>query len=162
MDQNSLAQMHASKGIQVFGDRAIEALAAEYSQLDGLVVFKPEDANNLTKEQKAAALNVIDLIKQKRCGKVKGRTVADGRKQRSEFNKEDTSSPALSLEAFIVSLVIDALENRDVAITDVAGAFLKAEMPDYVLIRLHGSSLKTILRTNKQKYKKYIIIENGK
>ena len=108
-----------------------------------------------------AALNVIDLIKQKRCGKVKGRTVADGRKQRSEFNKEDTSSPTMSLEAFIVTLVIDAIENRDVHITDVIGAFLKAEMPDYVLIRLNGSSVKAILRTNRQKYEDYINSENG-
>jgi len=162
MDETNLSQMHASKGIKVFGDRAIEALASEYSQLDGLVVFKPEDATKLTDQQKAAALNVIDLIKQKRCGKVKGRTVADGRKQRSEFNKEDTSSPAMSLEAFIVTLVVDAMEDRDVAITDVAGAFLKAEMPDYVIIRLHGSSLKAILRANKTKYEKYIVIENGR
>ena len=162
MDETNLSQMHASKGIKVFGDRAIEALASEYSQLDGLVVFKPEDATKLTDQQKAAALNVIDLIKQKRCGKVKGRTVADGRKQRSEFNKEDTYSPAMSLEAFIVTLVVDAMEDHDVAITDVSGAFLKAEMPDYVIIRLHGSSLKAILRANKTKYEKYIVIEDGR
>ena len=57
--------MHGSKGIKEVGDRPIEALAAEYSQLDRLEVFKPEDANKLTDCQKTASLNVVDLIKQK-------------------------------------------------------------------------------------------------
>jgi len=162
MQNICLTQMNARQGIKLFGDRAIEALATEYSQLDGLTVFQPEDAERLTDEQKKAALNVIDLIKHKRCGKVKGRAVADGRKQRADYTKMDTSSPAVTLEAFIATLVIDAMEDRDIAITDVAGAFLKAEMPDYVLIRLHGSSLQAILRANRSKYEKYVTMENGK
>ena len=103
-------------------------------------------------EQKRAALNAIDLIKHKRCGKVKGRTVADGRKQRPYFEKHDSTSPALSFEGFIASIAIDAMEERDVAITDVAGAFLKADMPDFVLLRLHGSSLQAIIRVNRKRY----------
>ena len=145
-------QMNIREGIRQFGERAIEVLANEYSQLDDLGVFKPEDAEILTIAQKKAALYAIDLIKHKRCGKVKGRTVADGRKQRTLFEKHDTSSPALSLEGYIASLVIDTTEGRDIATTDVAGAFLKADMPDFVLLRLQGASLKAILRTNKQKY----------
>ena len=43
--------MHVSKGFNVFGDRAIEVLATVYSQLDGLVVSKPEDATKLTDKQ---------------------------------------------------------------------------------------------------------------
>jgi len=127
-----------------------------------LEVFKPEDADKLTIAQKKAALNAINLIKHKRCGKVKGRTVADGRKQRALFKKHDTSSPASSLEGYIASLVIDVMEERDIATTDVAGAFLKADMPDFVLLRLHGASLKAILRANKDKYEKFIRIEKGR
>ena len=55
--------MHGSKGIKVFSDRAIEALVVEYSQLDGLEVFKSEDANKPTDQQKKASLQIIDLIK---------------------------------------------------------------------------------------------------
>ena len=54
------------------------------------------------------------------------------------------------------------MEERDIATTDVAGAFLKADMPDFVLLRLHGASLKAILRANKQKYEKHVTIENGR
>ena len=157
-----LTQMHASKGIKLLGDSAIEALATEYDQLDDLVVFTGQDVNNLTNEQKKAALDVIDLIKLKRCGKIKGRTVVDGRKQRDYFDKADTTSPAMTLESFIATLVIDAMEDRDVACADVAGAFLKADMPDFVILRIHGSSLMALLRANKRRYEKFVVIENGK
>jgi len=155
--------MNASKGIQIYGERALAAMATEYTQLDYLNVLQPIDSSTLTLAQKAAALNVIDLIKHKRCGKFKGRTVVeDGRKQRSEFTKAETTSPAVTLESVITTLVIDAMESRDVAITDVAGAFLKAEMPDFVVVTLHGSSLNSILRANRAKYEPFVTIENGK
>ena len=104
--------------------------------MDRLEVFKPEDANKLTECQKKASFNIIDLIKQKLWGRVKGRAVANGRKQRSNFNKEDTSLPAMSLEALIVTLAIDAMEDRNAATADMTAAILKAEMPGYVLIQL--------------------------
>ena len=47
-----------------------------------------------------------------------------------------TSSPTISLEAFIATLAVDATENRDVATVDVTGAFLKVGLPDYVLFQL--------------------------
>ena len=44
------------------------------------------------------------------------------------------SSPTLSLEGFINTLSIDAAEHRQVAIADVAGAFLKADKHDHVIV----------------------------
>ena len=123
-----LTQMSAQKGIKMFGEKALEAMIIEYEQFENLSVFTPIDPNKLTWEEKKQALNAIDLIKLKRSGKVKGRTVADGRKQRSIYSKEEVSSPALSQDGFFASLAIDALERRFIATSDVAGAFLKANM----------------------------------
>ena len=83
--------------------------------------------SKLSFEMRKAALNAIDLIKEKRSGKIKGRTVADGRKQRSLYEKADTSSPALSQDGFFLSLAVDAMEKRHIATADIAGAFLKAD-----------------------------------
>jgi len=65
----------------MFGEKALEAMAKEYSQLDELTVFTPRNADELNYGQRSNALNIIDLIKQKRCGEIKGRTVVDGREQ---------------------------------------------------------------------------------
>ena len=151
----------AKEGIKRYGERAVVAMANEFDQLDGLNVFSPEYAANLTRAQKRAALKAINLIKEKRCGKIKGRTVADGRKQRKHVPKSESSSPALSIDALLTTLIIDAKEGRSVATSDVAGAFLKADMPDYVLLRVTGEAVDALLRVNAEKYAKYVVIENG-
>lgn len=131
------------------------ALAAEYAQLDSLSVFTPRDASKLNRNEKKEALRTIHLIKKKRCGKVKGRTVVDKRDQREQYSKAETSSPAITFESLIAAFVVDAYERRNVATSDVSGAFLKAEQKDYVLLRLTGEALKAILlRANPGKYEK--------
>ena len=115
--------MSATKGIKLFGNKAVSAIENEYEQMDTLNVFQPLHFKNIPTNQKSNILNAIDLIKEKRCGKIKGRTVADGRKQRDLYSKAKVSSPALSLEGFMSTLVVDAAEERHVAIANVAGAF---------------------------------------
>jgi len=156
-----MTQMSAKKGIRMFGEKALEAMAKEYAQLDRLTVFTPRKRAELTYEQRKDSLNIIDLIKEKRCGKIKGRTVVDGRGQRSKYEKSDTSSPALTVESFIATLVVDAAEGRDVSVCDVAGAFLKAKQPDFVLLRVTGPAIDAIVRANKEKYQPFITYENG-
>ena len=58
-----LTQMSATKGIKMFGEKVLEAMIAEYEQLDQLKVFAPVDTNKLTFKEKKQALNAIDLIK---------------------------------------------------------------------------------------------------
>jgi len=156
-----MTQMSAKKGIRMFGEKALEAIAKEYSQLDELTVFIPRIANELSYAERRNSLNIIDLIKEKRCGKIKGRTVVDGRGQREMYDKYDTSSPALAIESFVATLVIDSAEERDVAVCDVVGAFLKADQPDFVLLRVTGPVINAIVRANESKYKPYITHKSG-
>ena len=135
----------------------------EYQQLDNLGVFEPLMPTEVSKNQKLNALNANDLIKQKRCGKIKGRTVADGRKQRDLYTKSEVYSPALSLEGFLATLLMDAKEGQHVAIADIAGAFLKAGMNDLVIgVKLQGPTVDAILKVNKQKYNKYVSYSSRK
>ena len=149
--------MSDKKGIKIFGDKAVSAIVHEYEQLDRLNVFEPIHGKSLTYLQRSNTLNAINLIKEKRCGKIKGRTVADGRKQRHFYSKFETSSPALSLEAFFGTLAIDAAEERQIAIVDVTGAFLKADMDDFVIVKLQGPAIKALMKINKNKYKDFVI-----
>jgi hypothetical protein len=63
----------------------------EFAQLEALNVYESIDATLLSKEQKRGALRAINLIKEKRDGRLKGRTVADGRPQRSLYDKSGNS-----------------------------------------------------------------------
>ena len=80
-------QVSVEEGIRRFGDKAIEAVLSEYAQLNDKNVFKSRFANELSSKQKTDALNLITIVKEKRCGKIKGRAVADGRKQRKYIKK---------------------------------------------------------------------------
>ena len=103
-------------------------------------------------------LRLITVIKEKRCGTIKGRAVADGRPQRSYIPREEAASPTVSLESLILSLMIDAQEGRDVATADIAGAFLKGDMPDFVLITLMNEEVDIMCEADNE-YKKFITYE---
>jgi hypothetical protein len=131
-----LNQMSAKAGIRKHGKVAVEALYQAFLQLHDLTVFKGQKATELSRDQKKAALRAISVIKEKRCGRVKGRTVVDGRPQRTLYTKEETSSPTISTDALMMSILIDAWERREVAMADVAGAYLHADLDDYTLLKM--------------------------
>ena len=51
---------------------------------------------------------------------------ANGRKQRRDWTKQDTTLPTLSTELVFITVVIEAHEECDVACFDIPGAFLHA------------------------------------
>ena len=73
---------------------------------------------------------------------------------------EDILSPMASLDAIVTTLVIDTHENRDVAIADVNGAYLHAEMPKgkKVILKLKGVFVDIMCNVNPE-YKENVIYE---
>lgn len=114
-----MTQMTATAGIKKHGQMAIDAMLNEFAQLDNKRIFSPLDATTLTSGQKQEALRSINLIKEKRSGKLKGRSAADGRAQRALYTKEQTASPTVSTDALMLTLMVDAFEGRDIATADV-------------------------------------------
>eukprot|EP00957_Ditylum_brightwellii_P087083 6628020-Ditylum_brightwellii.AAC.1 len=92
----------------------------------------PVGVKSLTKDQKISALRYLMFLKEKRSGKVKGRGCADGRKQRVYKAKHETHAPIVSTEAMFITAIFDATENRDVAIVDIPGAFMQAEINELI------------------------------
>jgi hypothetical protein len=68
------------------------------------------------------------FLKLKRDGKIKGRTVAGGNKQRDCISKEDASSPTVATESVLLPCIIDAEEHRDVAVVDIPNAFVQTRV----------------------------------
>ena len=60
--------------------------------------------------------------------------------------KEDVSSPTVSLEVTTISCAIDLKENRYVAVMDIPGAFLYADIDDMVHMFLKGAIAESIVR----------------
>jgi hypothetical protein len=57
--------------------------------------------------------------------------------------------------------MIDAKERRDVATANVEGAYLHADMEDFVFLKLVGEAVDIMCQVN-PKYENFVVIENGK
>ena len=108
-------------------------------------VMQPVRRKDLSPEQKQEALGYLMFLKKKQCGKIKGRGCADRHKQRAYITKEQSTSPTISTEAVFLTAVVDAWENRKVAVLDVPRAFMLVDMDELVQVRFHGEMVDKLL-----------------
>ena len=99
--------------------------------------------------------------KRKRCRKVKGHRCTDSWKQRAYIAKEESTAPTVSTEAVFLTAVIDALEYRNVAVLDVPGALMQAEIDELVHVRFTGEMVNMLLQIDHEMYKNYVVMEKG-
>lgn len=66
----------------MYSSKAVEVLLKESAQLDYMNTFDPQGPTPLSRDEKKLALRIINMIKEKRDGRIKGRTCVDGRPQR--------------------------------------------------------------------------------
>ncbi len=67
----------------------------------------------------------------------------------------------MATDALMLTIKVDAYEKRDVGTADVVGAYLKALMTDFVLMKFTGESVDILCKLNKEN-EKYVVIEKGK
>jgi hypothetical protein len=92
--------------------------------------YKPKHWHGLTKKQKEQILESHIFVEQKRDGLIKARKVIGGNKQRDYITKEDVSSPMVTAEAVMLTCVIDAQEDRDIAVVDIPNAFVQTAVDE--------------------------------
>jgi hypothetical protein len=102
-------------------------------------VLTPVDGRTLGTQERQGTLPSLMFLKQKRSGKIKGRGCADDRRQKLYNNKEDASSPTVSIESVMFTSIIEASEKRDIAKVDIPGGFLQADMYEIVRMKITGT-----------------------
>jgi hypothetical protein len=105
--------------------------------------YKPKHWHGLTKKQKKQVFESHIFVKQKRDGKIKARKVIGGNKQRNYITKEDVSSPMVSVEAVMLTCIIDAVEDRDIVVVDIPIAFAQTVVSEedaehHVIVCIRG------------------------
>jgi hypothetical protein len=79
---------------------------------------------------------------------------ADGRKQRGDWTKQETTLPTVSTEAVFIAAVIDAHEERDVACFDILGAFLHPDSDEDITMILKGRLAELMVKVAPNLYRK--------
>jgi hypothetical protein len=162
LEHTAFTQYSVKKGLKVFGQAGVDAVVKEMRQLDERKVMEPRNAALLTRGEKRDSLQYLMFLKQKRCGRIKGRGCADGRKQRAWKTKEESSAPTVAIESLFLSATMDAKERRDVATADIPGAFMQADIDEVVHVRLEGPLARLLVKVNEDLYSKYVVMEKGK
>jgi phage terminase large subunit GpA-like protein len=147
-----MTQHSVKKGLRLFGEAGKEAVYSGMQQLHEMEVIEPKMANMLTHEEKRASLHYLMFLKQKRCGRIKGRGCADGRKQRLYKTKQETSAPTVAIESLFLTSTIDAKERRCVVTTDIPGAFMQTDVDELIHVRLEGPLVTLLTKVDPQLY----------
>jgi hypothetical protein len=155
------AQMSAKKGLRIFKEEGPGALMKELRQVILMDVMSGCHARELSRDEKKRALRYLMFLKQKRSGMIKGRGCVDGRPQRLWKTKEETTSPTVSIESLLISCMIDAMENRDVATIDIPSAFMQAFIDEIVHIKFDDELIDLLCEVDPS-LKQYVSYENGK
>ena len=105
---------------------------------------------------------MITHVTQKRDGIIKGRAVTNRKQQKSReyFGESRSTSSTIQLESLILSLLIGSFDNRDVAITDIADAYLFANMEENEIIDIKNDAVDIMCKVDKS-YQKFLIYEKG-
>ena len=141
-----LTQLLMKHGLKRFKQKGKKSVNVELEQLHRMDAFWPVKTENPPEKQKNKWLTLLMFLKENLDGSIKGRGVANGRKQREKIESKDTTSPIVSAEAVMPTATIDALEGRDVAVAEMMVAadpalfwsFVSYETVKAVLyVRLH-------------------------
>jgi hypothetical protein len=129
---------------------------SEMKHLHEMDAIEPKNGNMMTRDEKSKALNYLVFLKKKRCGRIKGRGCAGGRKQRLYKMKEETSAPTVAIESLFLSCTIDAKEKRTVITTDIPRAFLQTDVDEVIHVRLQGPLATLLTKVDPKLYTKYL------
>ena len=110
----------------------------------------------MMQEQCRNALSSFIFLKEKANGEIKSRTCINGAPQIACIKKEDTASPTVSTDSVFTIGAINAHENRDVATTDLPGAFLNTVTDELVFMVLKGKLCELMVRMNPKIYRQYV------
>jgi len=152
-----MMRFNIKDGHKAFGNKGDEAVLKEIKKLHTQQALMPCSSNRMSHEERKKALRYLMFLKEKQDGTIKARGCADSRLQRVYTNKEDTSSPTISIEAMMLSCTINEKENRYIVVSDIQGALLHAVMQDNVHMLLEGTVAEMIVKLDPTIYRKHIL-----
>ena len=104
--------------------------------MHNMKTFKPVNPKYLRGDEIMKCLESLMLLNQKRGGIIKVFHCIYVLDQQYKLYQKDSMSPTVSTEAIFIMSVIEAFENLDVAVTDIPGSILSANMEEVVHMKI--------------------------
>jgi hypothetical protein len=153
-----LQQYSIGTCLKKFQEWGVNGPMKELSQMHNMCVFTPIQKSDLTPEERKRAMSSLMFLKENRDKTVKGQFCADGRKQRGDWTKQETTSPTISTESVFLTSIIEAHEGQDVPCYDIPGTFLHADSDIDITMVLKGRLAELMVQAAPNLYRKYITV----
>ncbi len=144
-----MTQLSLKAALKQWGKDAKVAVEAKAKQLHWCNSFQPVHWKDVDKEKRKQILELHVFVKKKRTGQIKACKVAGGNKQREFISKENVSSPRVAMESVLLTSLVDAHENYDIAIVDIPNAFIQMVVEDdedKVVMRIRGHMVDVLVK----------------
>jgi hypothetical protein len=122
----------------------------------------------MTQIEGRKAQQALMFLGEKRDRTVKGRMVYNGNPTREWLSREDAASPTAALESIMLTVVIDADEERDVMTCDIPNAFIQALMlevkdgDERLMMKFTGVLVIMLVELNPKLYGSYVVYEKNR
>jgi Reverse transcriptase (RNA-dependent DNA polymerase) len=125
--------------------------------------FTPVDITTLPQQEKQRALESLIFLVEKREGRFKARTCANGSPQQVYTLKEETASPTVMMESILLTATIEAKENRDVMTVDIPNAFIQTDIEegDQIIMKIRGPLVGMLVEMDPETYKSFVVIDSN-
>ena len=156
------------KGLKLWGNDAVNAAKKEMTQLHDRGAFAPVSPEECTKSELSKAQVALMFVTEKRDGTIKARSVYNGKPTRVWQDRDEVKSPTVSLEGLMLTMCVDASENRDVMTLDVPNAFIQTAMPqptdgsDRVIMKIEGTLAELLCEIDADTYQPHLVYEKGR
>jgi hypothetical protein len=136
-----LQQLLVKAALTQCGSEAEMARHKDTSQLHRRDAFVPKLWTDLSADGKSKILESHMFIVRKQSGETKARPVGGGNKQHDYLSKEDLSSHTAVTESVLLTSIVNAAENRDVAIVDIPNAFIQTWLRTRRIVSSYASEV---------------------
>ena len=104
------------------------------------------------------------FLSEKRDGRIKARTFADGSTQRAYIPKEEATIPIAATDSILPTGAMEANQHRDAIALDIPNVIVQKIFPqdekdDKTIMKIRGALVDMLLEINPKAYKDYVIQE---
>ena len=156
------------KGLQHFGENGRNAAISEMKQLHDRAVFEPIHINEMTQVERRRAMESLIFLVEKRDGRIKARTCANGSTQRLYTERDEAASPTAMTESILITATIDAKQNRDVMTADIPNAFVQTDVDqknhikgERIIMKIRGSLVDMLVEIAPEVYYDFVVYEGN-
>ena len=151
-------------GIKRFEQDGEQAAMSEMKQLNDRRAFIPIDPNALSASERKKVLESLIFLVQKKDGRVKARTCANGSVQRGWMDKVDAANPTAMVESIFLTTIVEAKEGRRVITVDIPNAFIQTDVGndkdgDRIIMKMRGPIVDMLVKLDYELYHDKVMME---